>query len=125
MAGQQGAYAAHLINRGFLPLQGGMDQVEGAWMQPLEGGQTEPCLRAPLQQTDNRPCYSRSRNTHATPAWPAAPPPHPPQPPPCKPVSTDNLMGNMRDATMGDDEEGAVRRPAWQRLLGRACCMRL
>lgn len=27
VAGQQGAYVAHLINRGFLPLQGGMDQV--------------------------------------------------------------------------------------------------
>lgn len=29
VAGQQGAYVAHLINRGFLPLQGGMDQVGG------------------------------------------------------------------------------------------------
>lgn len=27
VAGQQGAYAAHLINRGFLPLEGGMEQV--------------------------------------------------------------------------------------------------
>lgn len=26
VAGQQGAYAAHMINRGYLPLQGGMDQ---------------------------------------------------------------------------------------------------
>ena len=26
------------------------------------------------------------------------------QPPPCKPVSTSELMDNMRDATMGDDE---------------------
>ncbi|KAI7841841.1 hypothetical protein COHA_004370 [Chlorella ohadii] len=55
VAGQQGAYVAHLINRGFLPLQGGMDQ-----------------------------------------------------PPPCKPVSTSELMDNMRDATMGDDEGQAV-----------------
>jgi hypothetical protein len=103
VAGQQGAYAAHMINRGYLPREGGMEQAS----QCMGASALAVCtFTAGLCWSTCWCCRAHLLAFH--PACPTLPGPCPPclQPPPSKPVGQMDGLGAY--ATMGSTMEGSL-----------------